>query len=338
MQNEEGKNQAPDWANRAEDLLCPLCGYNLRGLSESRCPECGFKFTWQELIEAEKTSHVYLFEYGKGRNIRTFWKTYWRTCQPRRFWRDVNPARDVRWLRLIIYWILSSSLIVLLGAVPYVKPAWQLGNQILSARAAFKPIPSMPNYFTNGAIRRNPGGLRFAAGTVLTAAQLDDYLPPPWSMKFWQEVQRRELSDYYRSYFVSSNPIVNPTIGWGVIFLAWPFITLIALMVFRLSMRQAKIRVAHLVRAVVYSCDFGLLIVTAAVASYFFVDLVPSQGSDMVVFAAICAVVTTYRLTIAFRRYLRVHLPFATVLASEMIALLIAIILLTQIADFSRRI
>jgi hypothetical protein len=28
---------------------CPECGYNLRGLSEQRCPECGRPFTFEEL-------------------------------------------------------------------------------------------------------------------------------------------------------------------------------------------------------------------------------------------------------------------------------------------------
>jgi len=31
-------------------LVCPTCGYNLTGLSESRCPECGSKFTLNELL------------------------------------------------------------------------------------------------------------------------------------------------------------------------------------------------------------------------------------------------------------------------------------------------
>ncbi|HUU84538.1 MAG TPA: hypothetical protein VM243_13650 [Phycisphaerae bacterium] len=28
----------------ASDLLCPQCGYDLRGIPEQRCPECGFGF------------------------------------------------------------------------------------------------------------------------------------------------------------------------------------------------------------------------------------------------------------------------------------------------------
>jgi DNA-directed RNA polymerase subunit RPC12/RpoP len=31
-------------------VACPTCGYNLTGLSEARCPECGTRFTLDELL------------------------------------------------------------------------------------------------------------------------------------------------------------------------------------------------------------------------------------------------------------------------------------------------
>jgi hypothetical protein len=34
-------------------VACPTCGYNLTGLSESRCPECGSRFTLDELLAAQ---------------------------------------------------------------------------------------------------------------------------------------------------------------------------------------------------------------------------------------------------------------------------------------------
>ena len=37
----------------ADVLVCPSCGYNLTGLRESRCPECGASFTLNELLAAQ---------------------------------------------------------------------------------------------------------------------------------------------------------------------------------------------------------------------------------------------------------------------------------------------
>jgi len=34
-------------------LLCPFCGYNLSGLREARCPECGSSFTLDQLAASQ---------------------------------------------------------------------------------------------------------------------------------------------------------------------------------------------------------------------------------------------------------------------------------------------
>jgi hypothetical protein len=33
-------------------IACPLCGYNLAGLTEARCPECGAAFTLEQVLLA----------------------------------------------------------------------------------------------------------------------------------------------------------------------------------------------------------------------------------------------------------------------------------------------
>lgn len=48
---ESKEERAARVRDTSEDaLVCPVCGYNLTGLSEARCPECGAKFTLSELI------------------------------------------------------------------------------------------------------------------------------------------------------------------------------------------------------------------------------------------------------------------------------------------------
>lgn len=101
-----------------DDLRCPLCQYSLRGLIEPRCPECGFAFQWQELIDAEKNRHPYLFEHQSRRNLWSLWKTFWRDCRPRRFWRELSPAQRIHPRRLMVYWVLSNLTILIMLLVP----------------------------------------------------------------------------------------------------------------------------------------------------------------------------------------------------------------------------
>jgi hypothetical protein len=281
----------PEWEGRTSELLCPLCKYNLRGLTTPRCPECGFAFRWNELIEAEKNKHKYLFEHAKGLGFKSFWKTYWRTSWPRRFWSDLNPAQPVRMFRLILYWLVVSGIAGLMVAP-------------------------------------------FADRDSLSYA-LEDFDAPPWQPEFWHTLFSSAFwSDV--GWCFRHERLLASSICTLLMPALWPWITLLSLVVFRLSMRQAKIRTVHVLRSCVYACDFGLLFFISDAVMNFTVRT--EDGWWLLAVALICALITTYRLTIAFRQYLRVHLPFATVLASQIIALLIVFLLLVQIADFSRRV
>jgi len=39
---------------RGGGVLCPICSYNLTGLREARCPECGVHFTLEQLFAAQR--------------------------------------------------------------------------------------------------------------------------------------------------------------------------------------------------------------------------------------------------------------------------------------------
>ena len=38
----------------AAPVCCPICGYNLSGLREARCPECGGRFTLDQLVATSR--------------------------------------------------------------------------------------------------------------------------------------------------------------------------------------------------------------------------------------------------------------------------------------------
>ncbi|HEX4795336.1 MAG TPA: hypothetical protein VH370_16185 [Humisphaera sp.] len=104
----------PDWNAIGAEILCPLCGYNLRGLVEPRCPECGYQFVWTELLAAQTLDHPYLFEHGRRRRWQTFWKTLREGLFPGTFWQELKPAQPVRVRWLWIYF--AIVMFVPLGA------------------------------------------------------------------------------------------------------------------------------------------------------------------------------------------------------------------------------
>jgi hypothetical protein len=121
--------------------------------------------------------------------------------------------------------------------------------------------------------------------------------------------------------------------------LLWPWATLLSLMIFRISMRRARIKPVHVLRCVVYSFDavfwwgwtwllisavLGTLAILHAEWWYWFQQYV-------LVAQLLWLLFTTYDLIIAYRTYLRFDHPIATVLASQLIVGLLAIVLLLQL-------
>jgi rubredoxin len=105
---------APDWETIMRDVLCPLCGYNLRGLSNPRCPECGYQFEWPSVLDPDKDRHPYLFEHHPERNVRSFLQTLFRSpLSPSNFWHTLDPAQRVRLGRLVLYWLIYAMIALL---------------------------------------------------------------------------------------------------------------------------------------------------------------------------------------------------------------------------------
>src|SRR5258706_9238062 len=105
--------EVPDWTSQQLEIRCPMCDYNLRGLREPRCPECGYRFEWKDLLDAKLRPHPYLFEHHPERNFKSFWRTAWGGLRPTRFWREVHPGMPSKPRRLIAYWGLGILLCAL---------------------------------------------------------------------------------------------------------------------------------------------------------------------------------------------------------------------------------
>ena len=278
---------APDWSAVREVVRCPLCEYDLRGLSEPRCPECGFTFTWADLFDPTRKRHRFLFEHHPSRNLWSFRRTLVAGLRPRRFWTSLHPTQPSRPGRLALY----ALLVVLVGAVP--PMAVRFGHAMAWWRA-FLPSTSFP--WTRAPFLSSGGALeasfRFSgAESVATAF----------------------------AYFAL----------WGVT-------TCGALLVFRISMRRARIRPVHVARCVVYSFDaifWAGAILFVAAATTLLLDLLGAGYGPFVmieyapawlgILTFLLVLHVPYRLCAAYRLYLRFDRPVLTVLASQVIAALV---------------
>src|ERR1700683_4114247 len=96
--------QSPNWLTQSEEIICPLCEYNLRGLTEPRCPECGYQFQWPDLLDPSRREHSYLFELKPKSNFKSFWKTAFHGLRPIKFWSALRADHRIVPRRLFIYW------------------------------------------------------------------------------------------------------------------------------------------------------------------------------------------------------------------------------------------
>ena len=92
-----------DAGDAGDELLCPLCGYDLRGLPPGRCPECGHAFDPDALRRAEAARHPYLIEHHPKRPIRATLRTLLAALRPGRFWRVLTPAHAIRFKPLAAF-------------------------------------------------------------------------------------------------------------------------------------------------------------------------------------------------------------------------------------------
>jgi hypothetical protein len=303
-----------------EHLACPLCDYDLRGLTEARCPECGYAFDWAELRDPTRRLHPYLFEHHPQRNVRSFLRTLLGSQFPRRFWRTLFPTQPSRPRRLLLYAALVASIVLapfllLTGYRMYEMDQRARANRVTLMKTMTPEFRAMAD--------ANYGGV---GG--------------------WMDVNMPLFPS--RNYFRFRNIVNWWQIGGAFQVTAfavlWPWLTVLSLLVFRASMRRARVRPVHVLRCVIYTADAAVLIAVAAGAFWFFYDPWLSRSgtwygtwyqfkSDRSVVYVLGGMflILTYRLWIAYKRYLRFDHALATAIASQV---MIGLLTLKLVADF----
>jgi hypothetical protein len=270
----------PDWSASDRDVVCPLCDYNLRGLVEPRCPECGYRFEWSELLAPQTRLQEYLFESRPERNVWAFFRTIWSDVSPHRFWATISPTQRPNARRLVLYWLLAATPAIVMAVT----------HTILA-----------PPRWTHVTLAHNT-----LTGTV------SDLLT--------------ELING-RSY--GSTPAVQHAITALLLLtcLAWPWVTVAALLVFQQSMRRVRINRVHVLRCVVYSADVVFWI--GWLSSAMLLNQLrnkggwPPENTGWFFFAVPAALAwMSWRLVVAYRQYLRFDRPVATVLSAQVIVVL----------------
>src|SRR5262245_21448179 len=99
----------------AQELRCPLCEYDLRALTEARCPECGYCFTWEALRDPTRRLQPDLCGQHAERNVGSFFRTLVGGLGPGRFWGQLHPTQPSFARRLVLYWLIGVGL----GFVPF---------------------------------------------------------------------------------------------------------------------------------------------------------------------------------------------------------------------------
>ena len=302
---------APDWSTLQREIACPLCDYNLRGLTEPRCPECGHRFDWKDVLDEQNRVHPYLFEHHPERNVRSFVRTLLGSVLPRSFWRDIRPTHRPNPTRLLTYWAVSALPILLLFVTMVTISVVQQVRDIQQQRDAL--------------IYR--ARYRYGEESIVkTFGSLEAYAAATWPMP--------PISRMVRQH---SLRMLHTPLGCTVWFvLGWPWLSVAALSIYRISMRRKRIVPSHVVRCVVYAADgmfwFGLfasgvLVYMAMSTSYsrtaFGFAPTNNLAAKTLPIAAICLIVVMiYRLSVAYRRYLRFDHPEGTVILAQIIVLL----------------
>jgi hypothetical protein len=304
---------APDWSALVGDVPCPLCDYNLRGLSEPRCPECGYTFAWPDLFDPARRRHPYLFEHHPERNVRSFVRTWLHNLWSPRFWQSLSPVQQSRPVRLVTYWVIATLLASLVFAI---VPGAIVVNAIIGqfqARAVLRghlQDPNAPDYLKQR-VR--------AAGSI--EQDIEAHIPWPLTRQY----VRRTLGPY---------SLPGHLLAALTTYVAWPWLTFAILMIFQGSMRRAKVKPDHVLRCALYSCDAALVVGLLLLVAIPWADphvwrllrYLQVPGSRTLVQLAISTLIliwTTPRLASAYARYLRFDHPFATALSSQIIVLLL---------------
>ena len=294
--------EPPDWSSIQEDIHCPLCEYDLRGIGEPRCPECGYMFDWPDLLDPTRRLHPYLFEHHPERNLWSFWRTAAGALLPRRFWRTVQPGQ-VRPRRLILYWVLTVVACYVCLQLATVS------DIVLHAYGHMKYLPFYHGAVLSGKVQVTSPDPQFGpVGSPITDPKLlQQYLDRYHSMRLnWTWV--KWMWAVYKEGVAASHI--------GLVPLVWPWLMFASLAIFQWWQGGSQLRPIHALRCGIYSggtlawiylAGCVLLFLPCTAQGMFWARTAFDVALTSIAYALIGALLLSmvYQLTVACRLYLR---------------------------------
>jgi hypothetical protein len=319
----------PEWSTHPTDVTCPLCGYNLRGLTEPRCPDCGHQFTWRGLLDESSWRHPYLFEHHPRRPIRAFLRTFFASMLPRRFFGlSLRPEHTPRPRMLALFWLALASAILVL------PPLAAVGNQLRQEYADYRGYVAQMNAVRardRAMLARLPADDPAVPRTRARFGSIENYLAaqyPILPFAQFRVVKPRPLM-----------PLATSLLAPAVLLACWPWLSFAALMLFPQSMHEHHVLPVQVFRTVIYSASAIVPIFALAAAIQvvpMFADFLWSVGGTIAAWGMTPLMVTTlllafpvlgYRLAIGYRSYLHFRQPAATVFLAQLVVVLLTLVL-----------
>lgn len=310
----------PDWAQVDAEVHCPLCEYNLRGLTEPRCPECGYQFSWSEVLDPSRRLHPYVFEHHPEANVSSFLKTTLAGFRPFRFWMSLHPAQPSHLRRLLVF-ALVGHLVFLLGLLA-----------VFSAIAYVDLTNHQQDY----------------AQWIVNASNRLAAMPPDQRQAVLTQYGSAEgyVRRWYGpplGFFDVLKYLLGGSIGAACFRLSviagfcllWPWVTFVALWGMWLPGSKARITLTHHLRCALYCFDYPLW--GGAIVSVLLVAgslLMPRWQMGRWVEGGIPSLILlvwsmcTLRLYPACKHYMRSRRPLVMALGSQFLALLIYILVI----------
>lgn len=332
---------APDWSTINRDILCPLCDYNLKMLTEPRCPECGHRFEWADVLAEDRELRGF-FEHARGRWLMSIFWTWLASLFSLWFWKRVKTTDPVRLGRVILFAALNLLALVSAIGIMVGVQVWQSYSAARSMHVTALKGIEQQIVFDQMRLARSKSATQYSPYRPVivpskfptTQAYLDATFPPPTVVGAFHAYFTGNRP-WLGTFLYQSNAPAVSNFGVAAILAMWPWLTLGLFAIFRVSLRRAGISWPHLLRMVTY-CSAILALAPAIWLAVraglerppFFGytwDLIFRLDEPTARVLLILLAWLAIRLAIAMHRYLRIPQGVIMALLSQIIVMLIAL-------------